>query len=145
VPLRDPVAVYLAANTLEATLLCNMLREAGIEAFITADVTQAGTWVGGIVPETHEPQVWTERADIERVTPILAEYERRANELPETAPPEEETMQAVCEDCGKAASFPVRLRGSVQSCPNCGSYMDVGIQETPEEAAGAEGSEGGEE
>jgi hypothetical protein len=46
--LRDPVAVYNAANNLEAQLLSNRLNEAGIEAHVTEDVSIVGVWLLGL-------------------------------------------------------------------------------------------------
>jgi len=56
-PLQNPVAVYNAANNIEAQLICNFLNDAGIEAYLTSDVSQAGTWMFGLLPEIHKPQV----------------------------------------------------------------------------------------
>jgi hypothetical protein len=70
--LRDPVAVYNAANNIEARLVCNLLNEADIEAYLIEDVSP----VGGL-SEIHKPQVWTDRADIERAKPVLEEYEQQ--------------------------------------------------------------------
>ena len=28
-----------------------------VEAYVTEDVSQVGTWVGGLIPEIHKPQV----------------------------------------------------------------------------------------
>src|SRR5438132_670434 len=78
--LSDPIAAYNAANNVEAHLLCNLLVEAGVEAFVTEDVSQVGTWIGGLIPEIHKPQVWVDRVDLERAKPVLDDYERRSAE-----------------------------------------------------------------
>jgi hypothetical protein len=104
--LRDPVAVYNAANNLEAVFVRDALIDAGLEAFVTENLSQIGTWVGGLVPELHKPQVWVERVDIARAKPVLDEFERRAAELRTASvanaagPP----IEAVCEECGNRAS-----------------------------------------
>ena len=126
--LKDPVAVYNAANNLEAQLLRNLLAESGVEAFVTEDISQVGTWVGGLIPELHKPQVWVDRAEMERAKPLLEEYERRSALLRQAdseAAARGEQIDAVCEDCGGRVSFPVEQRGSVQQCPLCGEYVDV--------------------
>jgi hypothetical protein len=132
--LRDPVAVYNAATNLEAHHLCNLLDEAGIQAFLTEDLSLVGTWVGGLVPEMHKPQVWVERTDVERATLILQDYEQRAKER-RTKPDDVDgpTIDAVCENCGARSSFPSVQRGSVQDCPLCGAFIDVGEEEWTEE------------
>jgi hypothetical protein len=140
--LRDPVAIYNAANNLEAVFVRDALIAGGVEAFVIEDVSQIGTWVGGLVPEIHKPQVWVERADMGRAKPILDDFEERAAqrrggsaEGDAAGPP----IEAVCEECGGRASFPVVQRGSVQHCPHCGAYLDVGDAELPEGWADAEG------
>lgn len=140
--LRDPFAVYNAANNMEASFVRDALIAAGIEAFVTEDVSQVGTWVGGLVPEIHKPQVWVERSDAERATPILNGFERRKAELRGDVRGDSAAAIAVlCEGCGKEASFPAVQKGSVQQCPHCGAYVDVGGDEELEgwEESTAEG------
>jgi hypothetical protein len=132
---RDPVAVYNAANNLEAAFVRDALIAAGVEAFLIEDVSQVGTWIGGLVPEIHKPQVWVERADIQRAKPVLDEFERRATELREAGPEggaPGPALEVVCEECGGSASFPATQQGSVQQCPHCGAYIDVGEDEVSE-------------
>jgi hypothetical protein len=124
-PLRDPVAVYNAANNVEAHLLRNALGTAGVEAFVTEDISQG---ILGLIPEIHKPQVWVERADVERVKPILDDYERRAAELRDANTQDEQTetaVEVVCEECGERSAYPAIQLGSVQQCPHCGAYVDV--------------------
>lgn len=59
--LQNPVAVYDAANDVEAQLICNLLNESGVEAFATTD-TQVGQFP--------KPQVWVDRGAIDRAKPI---------------------------------------------------------------------------
>jgi hypothetical protein len=125
VALRDPVAIYNAANNMEANHLCNVLVDAGIEAYLTEDISVVGQWVGGFIPEIHKPQVWVDRADVERLKPILDEYERRKVEVQGAAPAGSDLVTTECEECGKPATFPAALRGTVQSCPHCHAYLDV--------------------
>jgi hypothetical protein len=131
-PLRDPIAVYNAANNLEAGFVRDALAAAGVEAYVTEDVSQVGTWAGGLVPELHKPQVWVERADAERAVPLLHEFESRAADLRDPGPGADgPPVEAVCEECGERATFPAAQLGSVQSCPHCGEYMDVGGDDCP--------------
>ena len=137
--LRDPVAAYNAANNLEAHHLCNLLAAAGIEAYLTEDVSQVGTWLGGLIPEIHKPQVWVERADAERARPILEEYERRAAARRAAASgggTAGASVGVTCEACGRHSLFPESQRGSVQECPHCGEYVDVGEMNLPAPDAG---------
>jgi hypothetical protein len=146
--LQDPVAIYNAADNFEAQLICNLLNDAGIEAYLTEDVSPVGVWLFGLLPEIHKPQVWTERANMERVKPLLDEYERQqvqrqqaeAKRITEGA-----TVEASCEECGHQSVFSIALEGTVQDCPHCGAYMDVGEpphwDESREEAGSGENSE----
>jgi hypothetical protein len=132
--LRDPVAVYNAANNSEVYQVQDALAQAGIEAYVTEENSGDGLSALGITPELHTPQVWVERRDVERVQPILVEFERRnlarnASEKNTEAP----DIRAECEDCGRASTFPGAVSGSVQQCAHCGAYMDVGEAEEGEE------------
>jgi hypothetical protein len=140
--LRDPIAVYNAADNMEAVFVRDALVAAGIEAYVTEDVSQVGAWVGGFIPELHKPQVWVERADSERARPVLDNYEERAAHLRgdrASAALAEPPVEVVCDRCGGHASFPATQEGSVQQCPHCGAYLDVGDTETTDGWGDAEG------
>ncbi|MDB5386488.1 MAG: hypothetical protein JWM11_2134 [Planctomycetaceae bacterium] len=128
--LQDPIAAYNAANPYEATLLCQALEGAGIAAHVIDDATQAGVWLGGLVPEPNKTQIWIERADAEAARVFLADYERRAVELSQADSPSVASgvplIAVTCDACGKTSQFSANLKGSVQSCENCGAYLDVG-------------------
>jgi hypothetical protein len=127
---RDPFAAYNAGSNVEAHLVCGLLLGAGIEAMVIEDVSQVGVWLGGTVAEIHKPQVWIERADIEQARQVLTDYEQRAaarraageNASEVTGPP----IEVCCEECGKRSEFPAAQNGTVQSCPHCRAYVDVG-------------------
>ncbi len=128
--LRDPIAAYNAANNLEAHFVRDLLIDAGIEAGVTEDVSPVGGWVGGLVPEIHKPQVWIDRADIDRAGPVLHAYElqaaaRRGAESAKAATTDD-MVEVTCDECGKRSAFPLAQKGSVQNCPHCGEYVDVG-------------------
>ena len=125
---KDPVAAYNAATNIEAHLVCDILVDAGVEALAVDDVSPIGVWVGGLVPEIHKPQVWIERADVERAALIIQDYEQRNSKrrnADRAKPSEEETIEVACEECGKASTFPRSQIGSVQTCPHCWKFMDV--------------------
>jgi hypothetical protein len=125
--LTDPVAAYNAANNMEAHLVKNALVDAGIEAYVSEDFSVVGMWLGGLIPEIHKPQVWIERADSERAAPILADFEARAAELRDDSDDDDsDTVEVLCEACGKHSVFPQSQRGSVQQCAHCRAYVDVG-------------------
>ena len=133
--LKDPVPAYNGANNIEVHLLQRMLEDAGVEAYAMEDVSPVGLWMLGLLPEIHKPQVWIERADIDRAKPILDDYERHiaeragAGEAADKAKP----VKITCEECHKETAFPHAQLGSVQLCPACGAYIDVTLDDTPEE------------
>ena len=123
--LRDPVAVYNAANNVEAMLLREALLSSGIEAHSVDDATPVGAWMGGLIPEIHKPQVWVDRADVPRARQVVEDFETRAAEQRQRSG-DAPDVSVVCEECGKTASFSASQLGSVESCPHCGAYVDVG-------------------
>jgi hypothetical protein len=125
-PLRDPVAVFNPATSEEANLVRNLLVDADVEAFVTEEISE----VFGSDAAGSNPQVWVERANVEQAQGILEEYERqwrknRAEQQAAAGPP----VEAVCEECGQRSAFPGAQKGSVQNCPHCHAFMDVGEPE----------------
>ena len=115
--LRDPVAVYNALNNAELYLVQSALADSGIEAFVTEDNSQGGASALGLIPELHKPQVWVERADVERAWPILEAFEKRQAELQPAASGAGEDILVECEECNKESTFPAVQRGSCNSVP----------------------------
>jgi len=126
-PLTNPIAAYNASSNLEAHLVCTLLNESGIEAMVVEDVSTAGLWVGGTVSEIHKPQVFIERAEIDRARLVLTEYDRQnANRIAaqrNTAPVD--FIQMNCEHCQQLLQFAGSLAGTTQICPHCRKYVDV--------------------
>jgi hypothetical protein len=142
--LKEPFAAYNAANNVEAELIRNALVAAGIEAHLTEHLSVVGGWAFGLLPEIHKPQVWIERADVDRAGPVLAEFERRAAELRAAPEPLEniaESTKVVCEECGGSLTFPSTQKGSVQTCTHCGAFVDVGDEEELEGWNSTDGAE----
>jgi len=125
--LRDPVAAYNAATNVEAQLIKMLLAEAGIDAFVSEDLSVGGLWMFGTLPEIHKPQVWVSACDVDRVQRILEDYESQVagrNHANESSA--EPAIEVLCDDCGQKSLFPSSQRGSVQYCPQCGAHVDVG-------------------
>jgi hypothetical protein len=142
--LKNPVAVYTAASNLEAHLICNVLNDAGLEAYCLEDGNMAGFSMLGAMPEIHRPQVWVEQEDVERAQPVLLDYEmrqaeRRAAEAATSLP-----IRIVCEECGQQNLFDYELHGSVQTCVHCGAYVDVTLTSEPPEGFASEDIQEGE-
>jgi hypothetical protein len=134
--LNDPVAVYTALNNFEARFACDALAEAGIEGFASELPSATSTRRAeiGVDPRNFDPpvgmypQVWVSRADADRARPVLEEFARRtAGRRGDAAPAENaDPVEARCQTCGKPSRFPAEQAGSVQECPHCGEFMDVG-------------------
>ena len=130
--LRDPIAVYNAANNAEAQFLAIMLNNAGVEAMAVDDVSYVGVWAFGFLPEINRPKVWVEREAVDRTKPILEEYEqqladRRAKDR-QSSDLSQGPIDVLCEECGEHSEFPAAQNGTTQNCPHCGAYVDVGEQ-----------------
>ena len=141
--LKHPVAIYNAANNVEAQLICNFLIDAGIEAFAMADVSQVGVWMLGLLPEIHKPQVWVDRDSVSRALPLVQEYERRQSERRHSSSQGDANgkIEAICEECGRSSEFLRSQHGTVQDCPLCGKMMDVEDSQTAESWWDEAGSE----
>jgi hypothetical protein len=111
--LQDPVAVYNAANNVEAKLISNFLVDAGIEAFAVEDVSQVGTWAFGLLPEIHKPQVWVDRENVEKAKSFIAEYESRSGQHDSDS-----KNDSFCYECGEP------IEQGVPVCPACGRALD---------------------
>jgi hypothetical protein len=126
--LVDPVKIYAGTSNLEAQTICRLLQSAGVEAFAGEDFSPAGVWMGGTIPGVFDAGVYVSRSDAEQAMALLREHERRKAERSSGQGPEVETT---CDDCGKRATFPAAQRGTVQNCPHCGAYLDVGEEDLP--------------
>jgi hypothetical protein len=132
----NPVAIYTAANNSEAHFLCNYLEQNEIEAYVAEEDSLIGGWMFGLLPQVHKPKVWIDRSNADRVTPLLQEFEslqQKKYAIADADSPNAGPIAVECEDCGRAASFAANLRGTIQDCPYCGAYVDVGEAESFDE------------
>ncbi len=51
--------------------------------------------------------------------------EVRSRSKQRATPTEEPDLAFPCEECGREVTFPAARRGSVETCPHCGEYIDV--------------------
>ena len=125
--LDDPVVAYVAETNHEAQMVQHFLENEGIAAFASEDNSLVGHWTFGSLPEVYRPEVWISRADVSRVAELLTEFERRKNERKaERHAGSVATVESHCENCERDPKFPVELFGTVQNCPYCGGFLDVG-------------------
>jgi hypothetical protein len=126
---RDPVAAYTAACNLESTIFCEMLAANGIESHAVEDVSRAGVWAFGLLPGIHKPQIFVERADVERARSLIDEFERQAATRRAAGQGDGETVDVVCEECNTICTYAASRWGYVETCAHCGAYVDVGEPE----------------
>jgi hypothetical protein len=136
--LVDPVKTYVGTSNVESQMILRLLQSAGIEAFAGEDVSPAGLWMGGTIPGIFDAGVYVSRDDAEQAIAAIRRHERL--EAERTAGQGAE-MEVTCDECGKVAAFPAAQRGTVQDCPHCGAYLDVGEGDLPGDW-GAESEDG---
>ncbi|HEX3727945.1 MAG TPA: DUF2007 domain-containing protein [Pirellulales bacterium] len=128
--LRDPIVVYTGASNLEVQLVKVFLSEAGIDACADEDLSLAGLWAFGTLPGIHQPRVWVSTQDRERAQRLLVAYENLAVERQQASQnhdhPAKTLIDVQCEECKVVSSYPSAQLGTVQECPRCGAYVDVG-------------------
>jgi ribosomal protein S27E len=60
----------------------------------------------------------------------LQQYEQQVAERRQPGQAEDSSegaaIEVQCEDCRQKSSFPSSQKGTVQDCPHCGAYVDVG-------------------
>ncbi len=127
--LDDPIPIYDAKNHLEAIQVAQFLSSRGIQAHADEDDSLGG----GLGVFTSEPksQVWVSRGDGEKIAALLAEFDSNtaqqevglgtSQKLKATEP-----ITTECEECGKPSTYDAEHDGTVQECPLCHSYVDVG-------------------
>lgn len=123
--LDDPIAIHESKNHLGAVQVAEFLSSQGIQAFADEDDSLGG----GLGVFTSEPtfQVWVSREDGPKITALLAEFESNAvQQEMEQKPKATEPITAECEECGKPSVYEAEHDGTVQECPLCHSYVDVG-------------------
>ena len=124
--LHDPVAIYTAASDLEAYEIVELLQGAEIPAQVIEDMNL----LDGLNPPVHAAKVWVASADLERATAVTQEYEARVQQrdLVHHVPVDlnSEWIDARCDKCGTVTRYAPIQKGTVENCPNCYAFMDIG-------------------
>ncbi len=110
------VTIAAVQMVAEADLIKSTLEEHGLEVYLADDNLIAMDWllsnaVGGV-------KVQVAAKDAEAAREIVEQIQKRK---PNDAPP----VVFDCQDCGQRLEFPGLRRGGVETCPRCGSYVDV--------------------
>ena len=127
--MQNPIPIYTAPNNAEAQLVRVLLEEEGIEAKAVDDLALVGLWVMGTIPGDHQPMVFVDRSQAEAAAAVIRQYEERLKQERGGSPaPGNDALdiEVACEKCGKKSLFKAGQRGTIQSCPHCGAYLDVG-------------------
>ncbi len=128
--LTDPIVAYTAAGNLEAHLVVDLLSANGVNAHVVEDISGLSLSLFGTISQVHKPQVFIERSDTEKAAELLREFDAKKHERLQQladAPP----LTAECGECGTKSEFPASQDGTVQNCPKCFAFMDVGTIDWP--------------
>lgn len=121
---RDMTCVYRAADVGEADIVAAWLADQGI----TVHVKNWNSAVNVFVPSVAAPKgievCVVDPAQVERAQSLIIEHHEQRIENTNKAA-SGRTIEAVCEECGKASRFSFEQRDTVQTCPHCRKYIDV--------------------
>ena len=136
---RDANCVYVANSEGEADVVAAWLAEQGFPARVMDTRTLGG--LPGMAPfsplesDAGGVEVWVlDAAGAPQAKQLLDEHSKTLAQQAAAAA-HGEPVVVRCEECGQTAEFPATDRGSVQECPHCGEYLDVGKSgdhETPD-------------
>lgn len=124
--LHDPVAIYTAASDLEAYEIVELLQGTDIPAQVIEDTNL----LDGLNPPVHAAQVWVASSDWERAITVIQGYEARAQQRhlasQVTVDLNAEWIDARCDKCGTVTRYAPIQKGTVENCPSCYAFMDIG-------------------
>jgi len=123
--LKEPIAVYTAPTNLEAHVIVNMLNDNGIPAFAVEDQSGASLWMFGTISQFHKPKIWVDKSTASVAEQLINLFEERQRERGNLGTGTQE-IPVQCEECGETSMFPDTQNGTVQQCPKCYAYIDVG-------------------
>jgi hypothetical protein len=122
---RDPRCVLVADTLAEAEAAIGWLAGQDIAARVIEENTLGGldglnalTGVGA-----RGWEVWVDQpGTADRVRQLLADDQtaKQAARQARTG-----TVEATCEECGEASTFPAKEQGTIQNCPHCEAMIDV--------------------
>lgn len=133
--LDDPVTIYTAGSNLVAHQFAEALLASGIESQVIEDNVPMGVLEGGQNSTSHHPRVWISSTDLERAAVVVQAFEAEVhgrqillgNQVQVDL--RAEWIDATCEKCGTVTRFAPIHQGTVENCPNCFAFMDVGVED----------------
>jgi hypothetical protein len=127
---RDPRCVFVTDKPGLADVVVVWLGEEGIAAQVMNPATLGG--LEGLTPwswsgvSARGIEVWVNDPEqASQALQLLAEQAEFQTNKADEAAKEQGPIEVVCEECGKATLFAGSQHGSVESCPQCGAYLDV--------------------
>ena len=126
--LQNPVVAYEARDNAQANLLRLRLIAEDVTAFVEEDHSGVGDSLWG-QSSLNKPKVWVEKTNLEQALAVLKQFERELVQKSQRVEDSVNTwkmIDAVCETCGTTQQFAEEMKGSVQDCPQCGDFLDVG-------------------
>lgn len=122
---KDPLKIYTAATNIDAHMIVLMLETNGIAAFAEEDQSGVSLFSFGTLSQFHQPNVWIEKSAAQAAAELICGFEERRQKRDNPGVGNSQ-IQVECEECGKVSSFSDNLNGTVQDCPHCHAYVDVG-------------------
>jgi len=107
----------------EAEIIVSWLDEQGIEAIIP-DRSSPGVFAFGVT-DTEGIEIYARDEDTAgRARKLLEEHDpqRAAGAGGDTSGA---GFDVTCDECGRVDRFPAGAKGTVQSCTNCGAFLDM--------------------
>jgi len=123
--LNEPVVAYIAESNFEAKNLVNVLARNGIDAHCEEDLSGMEGAAAANVGSFLKPKIWVDKSQLENAVAVLREFEEEKQaklRAAGDAPP----VSSTCDECGEVSLFAAEFADTVQDCPKCGKFMDVG-------------------
>lgn len=135
---NKPVVVYTSENNMEAHMIVEMLNANDIDALADEDQSGIAMWAMGTIGQFHRPQVWIDTSDSVKAIALVKQFEvKRKQRMYPSVRDQAVTgmVDGTCEKCETTTKFSAALDGTIQDCPKCGQYVDVGLlqQDPPDE------------
>lgn len=126
-PHRDPRCVHFARTMSEAVITVSTLVMHGIPARVIDEMTGGG--LGGLTVFGSDTAggiaVWVDDpAQADEARELLLEMKDQIIER--STRKESGPLLVVCDKCGKEHEYEGAYRGTVQECPSCGHFLDIG-------------------
>ena len=122
----EPVLIRRTSTLEEAEIIVSWLDEQGIEAIIP-DRSSPGVFAFGVT-DTEGIEIYARDEDTAgRARKLLEEHDRQraAGAGGDTSGADGAGFDVTCDECGRVDRFPAGAKGTVQSCTNCGAFLDM--------------------